>query len=351
MKPFRPGHQNLWVYFTFLTLFFYALISFIALIVTLLLIRIDILPTRVDISVRVLVSIFIATNLISVLISSIVSRSILQPIRQLKQAMNQVAENDFSVQLDEYQQRPGDIHELYRAFNIMVQELRRNEMLQNDFISTISHEFKTPLTVIRGNAQLLKDTDLAEDERQTALHNIIEASDRLSKLSGNILLLNKLEHQSVAIKRDAFRLDEQIRNTLVLLQQQWDEKDLELSLDLPKTIFQGNEDLLDQLWMNLLENAIKYNRPGGMIEVRLTSSEASVHVLIRDTGYGFDTQNIQRIFDKFYQEDTSRADSGNGLGLSIAKQIIDLHGGHIEASSSKNVGSTFLITLPIPEHH
>ncbi len=278
-------------------------------------------------------------------LSFFVAKRILLPIGNLRQAMSKVSKGDFTVQLDE-QQQMEDVEELYHDFNVMVKELSSIETLRNDFVSTVSHEFKTPIATIKGYVQLLQNEELSKEERQIYLERMLDGTHQLTHLTDNILKLSKLENQGIGLDFQYFRLDEQIREVILFLQPKWEQLNLSLDLDLPWTEYYGNEEFLYQVWLNLMDNAIKYSRKNSNIRVYLKNDNAGQTIMISDEGIGMTEDVADRIFDKFYQSDTSRKTKGNGLGLALAKQIIELHHGTIKVNSSPNKGSNFKIFLP-----
>ncbi|MGG5371505.1 sensor histidine kinase [Enterococcus sp. AZ196] len=278
-------------------------------------------------------------------LSFFVGKRILQPIGNLRQAMSKVSKGDFTVQLDE-QQQMEDVEELYHDFNVMVKELNSIETLRNDFVSTVSHEFKTPIATIKGYVQLLQNDSLSKEERQNYLERMLDGTQQLTHLTDNILKLSKLENQGLGLDFQNFRLDEQIRQVILFLQPKWEQLNLTLDLDLPRTNYFGNEEFLYQVWLNLMDNAIKYSQKDSSIHVHLSNEEDEQIITISDEGIGMSNEVASRIFDKFYQSDTSRKTKGNGLGLSLAKQIVELHHGTIKVNSSPNKGSNFKIYLP-----
>ncbi|WP_165005737.1 HAMP domain-containing sensor histidine kinase [Enterococcus sp. ZJ1668] len=277
-------------------------------------------------------------------ISIFVGRRILQPISELRMNMSKVAKGDFSIRMDE-QQKVEEVQQLYKDFNVMVHELSSIETLRNDFVSSVSHEFKTPLATIQGYVQLLQTPDISEEERQIFLQRMIESITQLTQLTDNVLKLNKLENQRIQLEKKEFRLDEQIREVIVFLQPKWEKENLEWHIELENINYTGNEEFLYQVWLNIMDNAIKYNRPNGEIQVRLTQNQEDILLEITDSGVGMNKETQQRIFEKFYQGDTSRQLAGNGLGLSLVKKIVELHDGHIDYSSIEGVGTTAMIRL------
>ncbi len=266
----------------------------------------------------------------------------LRPVSRLTEATRKVAEGDFSVRLPV--NRRDELGQLMENFNHMAQELASIEYLQKDFISNVSHEFKTPIASIQGFATLLKSPETTEEERQEYTAIIIKESQRLSRLSQNLLRLSKLEYQQRLSYDDSFSLDEQLRQTVLLLEPEWTPKEIRWDLHLESITISGDAELMQQVWINLLGNAIKFSPMGGEIALSLYVSDV-VKVRIRDQGIGMDEKTQARIFERFYQGDTSHAHEGNGLGLPLAKRIIDLHGGSLHVKSSPNMGSTFTVEL------
>ncbi len=283
-------------------------------------------------------------------VSILVGKKILEPIGTLGEAMKLVAKGDFSIQLEE-DQKIDDVNHLYHDFNVMVKELRSIESLRYDFVSTISHEFKTPIATIKGYVQLLQDESLSLSERQIYLERMLDGTQQLSYLTDNILRLTKLESQEIGLDYRKFRLDEQIREVILFLQPKWENQNIVLDIDLPKTYFMGNEEFLYQVWLNLLDNAIKYSEPSGEIKVKLQVIGKKISIWITDNGVGMTNSDMLRAFDKFYQSDSSRKSIGNGLGLSLVKQIVALHQGNITLTSQLSKGTCFKVCLPITQEN
>lgn len=294
-------------------------------------------------AVRVFLTLLYCTFFFLLFIVSSTGR-MLRPFTLLSQATKKVAEGDFSVRLPE--DRPDELGVLMRNFNHMAQELQSIEYLQRDFISNVSHEFKTPVASIQGFATLLKSPETTQEERQEYAGIILKESQRLSRLSQNLLRLSKLEYQQRLTERNSFALDEQLRQTVLMLEPEWTQKDIRWDLNLESAVIQGDEELLQQVWINLLGNAIKFSHFGGEIALSLFLSDM-VKVRIRDQGEGMDEATQARIFERFYQGDTSHAHEGNGLGLPLCKRIIDLHQGALRVKSAPGQGSTFTVELPL----
>ena len=275
-------------------------------------------------------------------------RSKLKPMNDLARAMRNVSQGDFSVRVDAGDVS-GDMGELVASFNDMASELGGLEMFRKDFINNFSHEFKTPIVSIRGFAKQLERDDLTEEQRREYLDIIISESDRLANMSGNVLLLSKLENQTIVTDKTAYRLDEQLRRCILLLEKQWTQKALELDLDLAEVTFLGNEEMVQHVWVNLIGNAIKFSPRGGTLSVSLKSQDGSAVVCVRDRGEGMDEATRRRIFEKFYQGDTAHAAEGNGLGLSLAMRIVELCGGGIDVDSAPGRGAAFTVRLPLDD--
>ena len=286
--------------------------------------------------------------LLSVLIgtgtSFIVSRMILRPILKISEKTKQVATGDFTVKLSE-RHNVRELSEFSQNFNVMVKELASIETLRSDFVVNVSHEFKTPIASIEGYATLLQDETLSAGERREYAKMIIDSSKQLSSLTGNILRLSKLENQESIAEKELFRLDEQIRQAILILEPQWTDKELFLDIILEKAEYWGNSQLMLQVWLNIIGNAVKFTPPKGEITVLLTKIGSTICVTVTDNGIGMPEDVQRHIFDKFYQGDSARAEGGNGLGLALAKRIVSLSEGEIEVQSKPGAGSTFKIFL------
>ena len=284
---------------------------------------------------------------IAMLIASIVSNSYIKPIRRLINATKEIAKGNFDVHIDVKKDADSEFAELERSFNSMAQELGSIELFRTSFINDFSHEFKTPIVSIRGFANQLKNDDLDEETRNGYVDIIIAEADRLTNLSSNVLLLSKLENQTIITDKKDFMLDEQIRQCILLLEKQWCARDIALAIDLDGIKVHTNFDLTSQIWINLLSNSIKFSAQGGEISVRAYTEEERAVVEIQDRGIGMTEEQLSHIFDKFYQGDASRKAEGSGLGMSIVGRIIDILNGRIEIKSSPGEGTLFVIKLDI----
>ncbi len=341
----RKKQASLWQYFVMIVFGILVMTSVIMYVIILFAINTG-LMIRLEFSLPFAISAVLAISiLIGTIITSLVGKRILAPITKLNHASSEIAGGNFNYRLDTSSQIK-EITETFTNFNQMAHELSSIEMMRNDFIANISHEFKTPIAALEGYATLLQERDLTETERVQYTRMILESTKQFSALSSNILKLSKLENQEKIIDQVSFRLDEQLRQALLFLENTWAEKELELELDLPKTFLYGNEDLLMQVWTNLLSNAIKFTPKGGQIHITLESYQGLVYVTVKDTGIGISPQDKKHIFEKFYQADKSRAQEGNGLGLSLVYRIVSLCGGAIQVQSELGQGSEFTIQLP-----
>lgn len=290
--------------------------------------------------VALLVSIIIGTS-----ISAVASEKILKPLNQLIKATKVVATGDFTIRVEEINGY-SELANLIRNFNHMVEELGSIEMFRNGFINDFSHEFKTPIVSIRGFAKQLQNDNLSPEKRKEYTEIIISESERLANMSANVLLLNKFENQQFITNKTEYELDEQIRDCVILLEKQWSNKNIDINLDLEPIKIFNNQEMLSHLFINLIENSIKYSNDNGNIAISCIETVDSILFKISDDGKGMDENTQKRIFDKFFQGDKSHAIKGNGLGLSIVKRIVELCKGEIVVESEVNKGTSFTVKLP-----
>lgn len=277
---------------------------------------------------------------------TITSKKTVAPIVALSKAAKKIAEGDFDVSV-KLSKRKDEISELEHSFNLMAKELKNNEIMKKDFIANVSHEFKTPLSIIQGYGKLLSDDNLTPDERREYSQKLEYESERLITLTSNILRLSKLDNQTISPMPSRFQLDEQIRQSILSLQTAWGKKNINFDIDLTDQSFEGDEELLSQVWFNLLENAIKFSEDNGAIKVRMVKMGDSVQIKITDNGLGMDDTTKKYIFEQFYQGDTSLTKEGSGLGLTIVSRIVDLHHGRIDVESRLGEGTRLIVTLPL----
>lgn len=273
------------------------------------------------------------------------SKIFVSPMMKLGDAMRKVAGGDFTVRLD-CTSKIRDVREVYGSFNTMVKELGNTETLQTDFVSNVSHEFKTPINAIEGYASLLQDSQLTDEQKNAYIDKIIFNTRRLSDLVGNILLLSKVNNQTISLKASTFRLDEQVRQSILALESKWEKKEIEFDIDLDEIEYTGYENLLSHVWLNLIDNAVKFSPQNGQIRIRLKQLDGSVTFSIWDNGLPIPEADIGRIFNKFYQGDNSHASEGNGLGLALVRKIVAAAHGTINVTSSEDAGTEFVVALP-----
>ena len=270
-----------------------------------------------------------------------------RPTKKILQATEKISEGDFSTRLEivhEY----GKYNEydlIMENLNKMATELQKNEVLKTDFISNVSHEIKTPLAVIQNYATLLQDDTLDSETRKNYSKTLITASKRITDLITNILKLNKLENQEIQEKHEIFNLTEAISNIVLDFETIIEKKDIELNCDFDDFFVFSSRSLLEIVWNNLISNAIKFTPNGGKIDISLKSNGKNAEIKVADTGCGMTSEVGEKIFEKFYQGDTSHSTQGNGLGLALVKKVIDILGGEISVQSEVNKGSTFTILL------
>lgn len=237
--------------------------------------------------------------------------------------------------------------EVVTNLNTMTQELQSVETLRADFINDFSHEFKTPITSINGFATLLLDTEVDDKTRNEYLKIIADESERLSHLAEQTILMSRLDSQTSIPDKVLFSLDEQIKQDIILLSNNWTSKNIDMDIDLASVKYYGNPSMMAHIWINLLTNAIKFTPEHGTIRIRCYKEQDNIICSISDTGKGMTREEQQRIFNRYYQSDKSHATQGLGLGLSIVHRIIELCNGSISVTSTTGSGSTFTVTLPI----
>lgn len=281
----------------------------------------------------------------AVIIAMLLNDKFIKPLVVLAEAMRRVTKGDYGEQL-EVKHNISDVAEVYESFNLMSKALVEAETLQTDFISNVSHEFKTPINAIEGYAVLLQDTELPREQQAQYVEKIIFNTRRLSDLVGNILLLNKVNSGTFRPKANKYSLDEQIRQSILALERKWTEKDIELDVEMDEVEYCGYEVFMQHVWTNLIDNAIKFNSYGGGIRILLKKQAERVVFTISDTGAGIAPEDINRIFNKFYQGDSAEGE-GNGLGLALVYRIVTGSGGTITVDSAEGEGTTFVVDLPL----
>jgi len=291
------------------------------------------------------VTFFFASVVIGLLVFYRFSELFLDPMKELAVALKEVEKGNYNVEVSTNVQN-RELRSAMKQFNRMAKEISSVEMLKKDFISYFSHEFKTPITSIHGFSKQMKDHQL-DPEKQIEYADIIYTeSERLINMSSNVLMLTKLEHQTKLVDKNTFQVDEQIRRSLLVLEKKWTAKDLELDLDLDEVSVHSSEELMAQIWLNVIGNAIHYSNDGGIISITAKYDGDFVKVRICDSGMGMPDKVRERIFEKFYRGEGVAAKNGNGLGMAIVKRIIDLCEGKIIIKSQKGKGTTVVVYLP-----
>lgn len=277
------------------------------------------------------------------------SMNLERKLNKLTEGIKAVSEGDFTKRLDADKLAP--FTDVAKDFNKMAEDLSGVETFRSDFIKDFSHEFKTPIVSIKGFADLLLEGGLTGEEQREYLSIIAEESGRLSHLSEQTLLMSKLDSQTIITDKTEYDLAEQIRQNIILLSPQWEAKKLNPDITLESMKFYGNKDLTSHIWINIVNNAIKFTPEGGRIKVTGKKIGDDLTVQIEDNGIGMNPEELKNVFIRFYQGDSSHRAAGLGLGLSIAKKIALLSGGDIVASSTKGVGTVFTVTLPVAKNN
>ena len=336
--------------YTLLVLLILVSAGLITASVYIILYSLDFIPSAALTPLILPVIVIFSCMIIGTLLAVFVGKLFINPLRRLIAANEEIRQGNFKVRMNE-QTVIGELNNLMRSFNSMADELEATELFRNDFINSFSHEFKTPIVSIRGFArQLQRDNDqhtLTDGQRKEYTDIIAYESDRLARLSSNILTLTKFENQQIVTDKTEFYLDEQIRRTVLLLEKQWTAREVNIELELDDIRYHFNEEMLAQMWLNLIGNAIKFSHRGGTVYVRCRVKQNNVCVDISDSGDGMNEKALQKIFDKFYQCDTSHKSEGNGLGLAIVKRIAELANAEITVKSEPGKGTAFSVKLPL----
>lgn len=345
----KKPHSKLWLRFTgvvFTTVF---IVFILIMIIWLILFRLNMI--NVDLRAKPMPIVFFALGslLLGTVIAVYVGKLIVRPVQNIGNAFDELSKGNFDVKVSE-NEKISEIKEIAQQFNAMTYDLSHIETLRNDFVANVSHEFKTPIAAIEGYATLLQNHNLSPEKHDRYVEKILENSRRLTNLSGNILLLSKLENRETVSDKTEYRLDEQIRKCVLMLENKWTEKNIEFDIDLPKVVFCGSESLLEQVWVNIIDNAIKHSPENGIISIVVGKNEDFISVSVSDNGNGMTEEVKKHIFEKFYQGDSSRKSEGNGLGLALVKRIVELCKGTVTVKSSAGKGSEFTVKLPFDKN-
>lgn len=274
------------------------------------------------------------------------TRFLVKPITKLTDATKRIANGDYSGELNVT--RDDEIGDLAKHFSQMTQSIQRLEDMRQEFVSNVSHEIQSPLASIQGFSQTLQSEELTKEKRNEYLSIIEKESRRMSSMSKQLLMLASLDKGGNPLQHTSFDLAQQIRQVLFMLEWSWREKDMVIEMDLPSTVISADEKLLSQVWTNLITNSIKYSDSGSSIMIRIKKIGRMAEVMIKDTGMGIADEELPHIFERFYKVDKmrNRSETGSGIGLSITKKTVELHGGTIVVQSELGKGSTFYVRLP-----
>lgn len=296
---------------------------------------------------RVVLLMALFSIIISALLTFFTVKIPLKPVNHIVNDLKRLASGDFSTRLK--YGKPISNHPYFKAivvnFNKMAEELGNTEMLRSDFINNFSHEFKTPIVSIAGFAKLLRHGNLTPEQQDEYLRIIEEESMRLSYMATNVLNLTRIENQSILTDITEYNLSEQIRSCFLILENKWSVKNLELDMDFGEFNITANEELLKQVWINLLDNAIKFTPEFGLVRIEIMQDENQLSVIVSNSGDEIPADKIDKIFNKFYQADESHKSQGNGVGLAVVKKIVDLHKGNVSVQS-QNGCTSFTVVLP-----
>ena len=340
---------SLTLLFTGVVMIFLTIILIIFAITIFILIKTDVLKSG-DIALSLYSVIFymlMASFIIGAILAYTAGRIPLKPINKIINAMNRLARGDFKVRLSfkgAFSRHPT-VKEFTESFNKMAQELENTELLRTDFIDSFSHEFKTPIVSISGFAGLLKSGNLPQETEREYLDIIEKESRRLSYMATNALTLSRVEKQTILTDTSEYNLSEQLRLTILLFEHVWSEKNLDIDVKFGEHTIVANEELLGQVWINLIGNAVKFAPDGETVRISVRERGDCTEISVMNTGSTISPENYERVFAKFFKEDASRSTEGNGIGLSIVKKIIDLHNGTITVASDEN-SVTFTVFLP-----
>ena len=340
-----------------LTLLF-SFVVFCILVITIIIVNVIVLileqfdffsDNRFSLSVVEFIMLLItgASLAIGTLISVLMGKIPLKPFNTMINGLNRLAKGDYKarIKFGKLIRRHPAMTELTNSFNMLAEELENTELLRSDFVNNFSHEFKTPIVSIAGFAKLLKRGKLTVEQQQEYLNVIEEESLRLADMATNVLNMTKVENQSILSNVSEFNLSEQLRACVLLLERKWSKKSIEFSMDFGEHTIEGDEELLKQIWLNLVDNAVKFSPEGGLVEIGIQTKGENVRVSILNEGPEITPDVQKRIFDKFYQADESHATEGSGIGLAVVKRIVVLHGGNVTVHSENHL-NLFTVELP-----
>ena len=340
--------------FLFSFIIFFAMFATVAVsaVATFFIVESDLIPTTEEMVPLIFTTCAVMVGValpVGGLFAVFMSKRPMRPIRELIDGMDKLAGGDLHTRIE-----PGPIMSNYphfvgltASFNKMAEQLDHTEMLRSDFVNNFSHEFKTPIVSIAGFAKLLRRGNLTREQQQEYLAIIEEESLRLSYMATNVLNMTKIENQTILTDTAIYNLSEQIRSCALLLEDEWTRKDLDLHMDFGEYDIKANEEMMKQVFINLLDNAVKYSPHGGRIRVEIDRNAALTRVHVANAGPEIPPESREKIFRKFYQGDESHAAMGNGIGLAIVRRVLQLHKGAVSVESRDGI-NTFTVELPNP---
>lgn len=295
-------------------------------------------------SVLFSLGIFVPLAVILAISNYFIFKNTYKQFADLADGLERAVEGDYYAKLDP--SKAGVFTKVYRNFNRVTDELKNVHSMQEDFVNNYSHELRTPISSIKGFSEMLLEDNVSEEDRKKYLNIILDSANRLNNLAEESIIMTKLDSQ-VILEKQEYSLSEQLRNCIIMLEPTWSAKSIDINVKLEEITYNGNKDIMQHLWMNLINNSIKYNKENGKIDISLTKDdEENIVVTISDNGIGMTEEQISHIFEKYYQVEKSKATKGLGLGLTIVNRILNLVNGKIDVTSKLGEGSTFKVVLP-----
>ena len=337
----RPKHS-----FNFYFILFTSLTICVALALATLFSELTNLAVNAKNEMLIIIMVLGYSLIIGSVLANFVGKVLIAPVKRLQKKMNRVAMGDFTTE-ELGLSRIDEVNDLNHSFNLMMQQLRSTEVIQSDFVANVSHEFKTPLSVIEGYATLLQDDNLTGEERKKYAEAILSSSRRVNQLIANVLLLSRLDNQAIDANKTRFSLDEQICQSVVAQEPRWAEKNIDFDVETDSVTYLGNCGVMQHVWDNLISNAVKFSPKGGVVKIRLKNLGDQIVFTIDDEGDGIPEDKMQYVFNKFYQADTSHKGEGNGLGLALVKKILDVVGGDVFVENLPEKGCRFTVKINV----
>lgn len=294
-----------------------------------------------------MVTLSVASLLIGAIAAAIIVHIPLKPINTLINGIDSLASGAYSVRINQngILKKMPLFTKLTDSFNTLAEELQNTEMFRSDFVNNFSHEFKTPIVSIAGFAKLIRKGGVSAEQKEEYLSVIEEESLRLSRMATNVLELTKIENQTILSNTASFNLSEQLRICILMLEEKWSAKDIDFKLEFREHFITADQELLAQVWINLIDNAVKFSPQNGTVEINIKTDEEYIYVSVLNSGKGIPPEKKERIFNKFYQLDESHSSEGNGVGLAVVKRIVELHNGKVTVNCEQNM-TMFTVKLP-----